>query len=336
MATTDTSSAGLAGHYQKKFQKQLLQHAIQELRLAEFGKTPTVLGKNEGSKQVAWLRRVAASAANVQDLVEGVAPTNTTEITYTEVNATLEQIGEVAKITDILNWTALYSVMKDGVALLGEDCALKADTVIRNAIIAGVTTAGQKRYAMGTPGTPITDFTSLSAATQAEGKLTAPDVLNAVTRLKINRARKIGGYYVGVIPPQTSRDLMDDDDWLKSAEYSDVEKLYKGELGRIHGVRFVEATNPFIEDETEGTYDATDNNTDGLIYSTIITGAEAYGVANLAGQGPMKPQIIICDKADKTDPLNQFITVGWKAFYVAKTLNENFMVVLRSKSTFTS
>lgn len=331
MATTSTSSTGLAGHYQKKFSKDLLKHAVQELRLAEFGKKPLALGRNEGAKTVAWMRRVAASAANVQSLSEGVPINTFTEVTYEEVDATLAQYGEAAKITDIVGWTALYSVLKDGIALMGEDCALHADTITRNIIVAGVTSAGQARYPNG-----LADFTALSAATQAAGKMTAPDALNAVTRLKINRAPKIGGYYVGVLPPQTSRDLMDDGDWLEAAKYSNVEALYKGELGRLHGVRFVEATNPFIEDETLGTYDAVDNNADGLIYSTLIFGADAFGVANLAGQGPNKPSIIICDKADKADPLNQYITAGWKAFWAAVVLNEQYIVNLRTKSTFTS
>jgi N4-gp56 family major capsid protein len=241
------------------------------------------------------------------------------------------QYGEAARFTDVSQWVTLNQLLKDGIALMGEDCALKADEITRAAIIAGVTTAGQKRYAGS-----AADFTALSALTGTTGKVVATDFLNAVTKLKINRAPKIGGYYVGIIPFQVSRDIMNDGDWLEAAKYSDVEKLYKGELGRFHGVRFVEASNPWIEDEAEGTYDAADGDTDGLIYSTIITGADAYGVSNLAGQGPDKPEIVIVNTPDSANPLNQFITAGWKAFYVSKVLNETFMCVLRSKSTFVS
>lgn len=331
MAITSTASSGIAGQLQKHYDPKLLLHAKQELRLNEFGKKPTPLPKKAGSKQIAWQRRVVGAANNVQTLVEGTPIAVFTELTYEEVTATLVQYGEASRFTDVSEWVALNQLLKDGIALMGEDCALKADEITRVVIIAGVTAAGQKRYGSG-----LADFTALSAATQAQGKMTATDALNAATRLKINRAPKIGGYYIGVIPPQVSRDMMDDGDWLESAKYSDVEKLYKGELGRIHGVRFVEATNPHIEDEAEGTYDIVDDNGDGLIYATIITGADAYGVANLTGQGPEKPQIIIVNTPDSANPLNQFVTAGWKAFYTAKVLNENFMVVLRSKSTFTS
>lgn len=333
MATTSLATTGIAATLQKRYEKQLLQHAIQELRLNEFGKKPSVIPRNVGSKQIAWQRRVAGASGNVQALAEGVPISTFTEIDYTEVTATLLQYGEAAKITDIASWVSLNALLKDGIALMGEDCALKADDLTRAAIIAGVTAASQKRYPVG-----LADFTALSAATQAAGKLTAVDVLNAVTRLKINRSPKFSGYYTGIIPPQVSRDLMDDADWLEAAKYSNVEALYKGELGRLHGCRFVEATNPWIEDEAEGTFDNADGDSDGLIYATIITGQEAYGVANMAGQGMngMKPTIIINDKPDKSDPLNQFMTVGWKAYHVAKVLNELYCTVIRSKSTFTS
>lgn len=329
MAVNTSSLSGITEQYQKHFKKELLAHAQQELRLAEFGKKAT-LPKNVGSKQVSFMRRVAADSANVQSLTEGTPISTFTSVTYTEVTVTLAQVGEAAKFTDILGWTQLYNTLKDGIALMGEDCALKMDDVTRNAVV-HQTTGLTKRYGQG-----LADFTALSGATRAAGKAVATDFLDAVTRLKINRAPKIGGKYVGVIAPQVSRDLMNDNDWLEAHKYtSAVEKIFKGEIGELHGIRFVEATNPFIEDETEGTLDSTDNDSDGLIYSTIITGRDAYGVVALDGQSPMGPQIIICDKADKSDPLNQTMTAGWKAYYAALVLNAAFGITLRSKTQFT-
>jgi N4-gp56 family major capsid protein len=341
MAVTNSVTASdLRNQYQKHFKPELLTHAINELKLNDFAKK-SQLPKNAGSKSVSFMRRVAAAASNVQTLAanesdtvntgEGTPIATFTTVNYEEVNVRLAQYGEAIKLTDILTWTQLYNSLKDGIALMGEDCALKADEITRDAIIAGVTAAGQRRYAQG-----AANFAGLLANAASAAKAVATDYLDAVTRLKVNKAPKIGGFYVGIIAPQVSRDLMNDDDWLEAYKYNDAGNIHKGEIGRIHGVRFVEATNPFIEDDTEGTYDAADGGTAGLIYSTIITGRDAYGVTELSGSSPFSPQIVICDKADKSDPLNQFLTAGWKAFYAAKTLNQYFAVVLKSKSTFTA
>ena len=125
---------------------------------------------------------------------------------------------------------------------------------------------------------------------------------------------------------------MNDDDWLEAHKYSDVKPLYKGEAGSLHGVRIVEATNPHREDGdsgAKGTFAAAGN-----IFSTIITGANSYGVPALAGDSPMSPKIVVADTPDKSDPLNQLTTIGFKLFYVAKALNTNWFIVHRSKSAY--
>ena len=136
---------------------------------------------------------------------------------------------------------------------------------------------------------------------------------------------------MAIMPPQVSRDLMNDSDWLEAHKYSDVNGLYKGEAGSIHGVRVVEATNPYREDESgaKGTHAAA-----GEIYSTIITGGDAYGVPALAGDSPMSPKIVVTDTPDKSDPLNQLTTIGFKLFYTSVALNSNWFVVFRSKSAY--
>ena len=49
---------------------------------------------------------------------------------------------------------------------------------------------------------------------------------------------------------------------------------------------------------------------------------------------PQRPQIIINDQPDKSDPLNQLVMVGWKAAYVAMILQPTWGIALRSKSRF--
>lgn len=322
MATNTTTS--LSSQYQRFYSKQLLDHAIQTLVLNQFAKMAD-LPKGLGSKTIRFFRPVQAQSANVQTLTEGTPISVFTDMTYEAVDVDLVQLGEAMKFTDVLGWTALLNILKDGITLMGEDCALKADDITLTAIQTGSPT---KRYSGG-----AADFNALVALSAANGRFTASDALDAMTNLQINKAPRIGSEYVGVVPPQIARDLMRDTDWLEASKYSSVKQLFKGEIGSLYGVRFILTTNDWAEANTNGT-EGTRVTAAKAIYSSFFTGRDGYGVVKLAGDSPMKPQVIISDKADKSDPLNQTLIAGWKAFYQAKLLNPNWVIVNRSKSQY--
>jgi N4-gp56 family major capsid protein len=197
------------------------------------------------------------------------------------------------------------------------------------AVIANATTGGTKRYAGG-----AATYAALDALTPANGKITSDDVLNALTALRIAKAPKIGGEYIGIAGPRVLRDIMDDTTWVNAKSYSDVDGLYKGEAGMFFGVRFVMTTNEWCEKATEGTRlltPAADSN-----WLTVFTGKQGYGVVHLDGMSPFSPSVMICDKPEKVDPANQYMTAAWKAYYQAAMLDATWVVALRSKSTFGS
>jgi N4-gp56 family major capsid protein len=336
MAMMSTSNpADVANRYQQFFSKKLLQQAVNQLRSQEFA-MQAELPRNAGSTSITFFRRRAADDSQVQTLVEGVAINTFTEVTTSKVQVSLVQLGEAAKISDIMRWTDIYNWLNQSVEVMGEDCALKASSVIRAAILAEATygllnsNGNQERFA-GVPNTGNSgnDFATLNAMNAAAAKWTRAGALFAVTQLAANNAPMINGGYVGILAPQIKHDVVQDKDWLEASKYSNPSALYKGEIGSLDGVRYVIDTNPHREN-VYGTHSAT-----GAVYSTLYTGKDAYGVAKLAGtQSPYKPQVIILTQPDKSDPANQFVTVTWKAYYAAVTLNKNFIVAYRSKSTF--
>lgn len=334
MATTTQST--LTDLYQTFFSKQLLDHAVQALILDQFG-VAADLPKNKGSLTIRWFRPGVADASQVQTLVEGTPISTFRNVTYAYVEATLAQYGEAAKITDVVTLTGLFDALKQSIQTMGEDCALFADTTVRNVLSHQTPGTGlSKRYAQG-----LANFAAVVAATNANAKLVATDILDGVTGLRVNRAPLIGGAYVLAICPQVLRDVVRDDDLLKVAQYQDKTMISKAEIGMAHGARIVLHTNPFTEDETEGThassFSAAGSNTTGFIYSSYLLGRGAYGISKLQGtQSPFKPSVIINDKPDKSDPLNQFMTAGWKSFFAAKTLNQNYGYCIRSKATWTA
>ena len=69
------------------------------------------------------------------------------------------------------------------------------------------------------------------------------------------------------------------------------------------------------------------------VYSTLVLGANAYGVTELEGLG-LEHIVKQLGSGGTADPLNQRSTVGWKATKVAKRLVEEFMVRIESSGTF--
>lgn len=333
MATVKTNNpASINNQYQTYFSKQLLDYAVQALRKAEFGQTAP-LPKNAGAQSIRFFRFGAPSAASVQDLTEGsaISESNYRELTLENVDATLSQIGQVIAVTDVLNATSLLNIMSQAVKTNGEDAALKCDTIVRDELVnngdSDESDDRTKRYAQAS-----TTWAELAAASNANGKITAVDLLDSVTQLKINRAPQISGHYVMISPPHVTRDLMNNTDWLEAHKYSAVQGLFKGEVGAFHGVKVIEDTNPYVEDAAgaKGTHVTSG----GEIYSSFVMGGNAFGIPALAGESPKSPSVMITDTPDKSDPLNQTTTIGWKAYYCAKVLNSNYFTVLRSRTEY--
>lgn len=207
-----------------------------------------------------------------------------------------------------------------------------------------------------------TDWASLAALSASQGKFTRAAHIGMVTRLRgvggVPGVPMINGKYVAFLPPEVMSDLRQESTWLSSAVYNNNRAA--GSLDQwvefeLDGCKFVEHTSPFIEAAVAdggggyGVYGASTASQAGgsvsaNIYSCIYLGAEAFGVPKLsgmrAGSDPKAPSLIILDKADKADPLNQLTTLGWKAFYQAGLLWTNEATdlphcgVLRCKSAF--
>jgi len=334
------NTTAVANTIQPFFSKKLLDHAVQVTTLADYA-VQEELPPNSGANQITFFRPPQADLTATgapAALTEGTTPAARRDIAYTPVTATLAQRGQVAELTDVATTIGLFDFLKTAVALMGEECALDADSLMRNQLC-HASTGLTKRYAQG-----LANFAALAAATAALGSIKPLDVLDGVTALKIARAPKINGWYVLQLPPQLSRDIQNNADWrdVVKMNANTAQQVFKGEIGEYCGAKFVENTNPMQEDETEGThvpgaFNVAGTNTTGFIYSAILIGKGSYGCVNLKKLGASKiykPQVIINDQPDKYDPLNQKIVVGWKSYWASLVLNSNWGRVIRAKSQF--
>jgi hypothetical protein len=129
--------------------------------------------------------------------------------------------------------------------------------------------------------------------------------------------------------------VLNDPKVVLAGQYGTSKSLVSGEVGKWYDISFVKMTNSFVETSggTEGTY--TPNATAAAsIFRTFVMGDDGFGIPLMGGQSPFNPSVMICDKPDKSDPTNKFITVGMKSYWCVVTLNSNWIVSISSKSTY--
>ena len=114
----------------------------------------------------------------------------------------------------------------------------------------------------------------------------------------------INGKYVAVIHPSVAYDLRKSDAWIEAHKYASPEEIYNGEIGELHGVRFIEN---FMAPVLGGA--SYKNKAEGVTYATYFFGKDAFGIIDPAGGGA---EMIIKDKGTVGGPLEQFSTVGYK------------------------
>lgn len=317
------------------FNRNFLQHAIDKLVLAEIAEQ-FELPRNAGTMTMRFFRRGVANVDNVRTLTEGTPISSFTHGTLENIETTLAQYGDAAKITDTRVATDIIKQLELETARMGEEAALHLDTQIRDVAYAGFES---KALASGKTGYIIDKL----SATAANRVLTVADLDKAATLLSERRAPTFeGGSYIAIVSPRQAYDLRQDATWKNVSTYSDKEKIYKGEIGKLYNVKVVVCTNPKVvtgavdwnyDGDTADTVNGVAETGHGLTFDTaFVVGRECLGTIKLSGSAsPMKPQFIYNDKPDKSDPLGQFHVVGWKAWYASMVLNVNFGVMIRSE-----
>ena len=282
----------------------LLENSRETAVFSQFAKKQPMKGN-----KVEW-RKFDKFAKATTPIQEGVIPSGS-DFGMSKIEADLNQYGDYTTVSDRLKMESYDDVIFGATEEMGAAMGETRDTLTRNAISNGnsVWYAGNK--------------TARNQLTAAD-TLTATLVNKAATWLKRNGVPKINGSYVALIHPCVAEDLRESDGWKKVHEYSAAKEIFNGEIGELHGIRFVETNNALV----------TKDGADGVsVFHTLFFGKDAFGEVDPEGEGQ---EMIIKSAKEIGGPLEQFSTIGYKFCHAAKILYQERILRMETSSSYST
>ena len=295
------TTGAMSGELKTFYDTELLENARAEMYFAQFAKRqPLPRGKGTTVEWRKW-----NTFAKAEELQEGVIPDGQ-KFGMSSKIGTINQYGTYAAISDKLELHAYDDTILGATEEMGASAAETQETLIRDALLVNANVLYCDNIDLAT-GAKSGDSPTSCGELQAGNTMSVltPDmVAKAVTIMKKNKVPTIGGKYYAVIHPSVAYDLRKSKEWVEAHKYGSPEEIYNGEIGELHGCRFIE--NIFAPVFVEDDY-ANANGT--ATYGTYMFGKDAFGIIDPEGSAL---EMIIKDKSQVGGPLNQFSTVGYK------------------------
>lgn len=220
----------------------MLDNARDNLVYTQLGKKEPLPAHN--GYTVEW--RKWNTLPDADQLTEGVIPTGK-KFGLTAINVTLTQHGLYVPVTDVLELHAVDDVIVGATEEVGASLGRSFEKVTRSALEQSSNNLLADALNTAVAGWP---YVSTPAArhllSTASGTycVLSPDMINqATTKLQQANAPYFDGTnYVGVLHPSVWYDLRNHLDWKEVHKYAATTEIFNGEVGMLHGVRFLKTT----------------------------------------------------------------------------------------------
>jgi N4-gp56 family major capsid protein len=278
-------------------------------------------------------RRYKALALATTALTEGVTPTSK-KLTKEDVSVTLEQYGDLVETTDVIEDTHEDDILKETIAILGEQAAQTIETIRYYVLRAGT----NKFYANGAARSAVN--TALTATLQKKmiRGLKRQNAMKITTIIKSSpdfNTEAVLPSYVGLGHTDLENDIRNMTGFTDAKDYGHGATPYEGEIGAVGDVRYI-LSNIFTAYADAGGAAGTMVTTSGTsadVYPVIYLGKDAWAGVALKGQFAITPLVTNPNKPSKSDPLGQRGSVAWKTMQQAVILNDAFMAVAEVAAT---
>lgn len=307
------------------YDRTLLERAMPLLTHLKWAQVRDI-PKNAGTKTIKFRRYGNLSAATTP-LQEGITPSGS-QLSVTDITATVAQYGDYVTVSDVLTWESEDAVLMEAAEIMGDQAGDTLDQLCRDILNAGTGVIYSGSGNTQTSHVNTGDVISLA------------NLDTAIANLKANNAKKITrqvnastGYntspikaaFISIVHPKIAVKIrtlaMAANMWTPVEKYASQAGVIEGEIGSYDEIRFIETNNAKIK---------AGQGTGGIdVYCTLVMGANAYGITRISGEA-LKNIVKPLGSAGSADPLDQRATSGWKATFVAKILNENFIQRIES------
>lgn len=298
--STGTLAPGVQTYYEKVF----LARATYPLVLKEGAQIRTHAA-NQG-RTVNFTRHNAIGIVTTP-LGEMSNPV-TCAINLSTVSMTLSEYGMTTNTSRIGSLVSIDTGLKETIEAMGDNMGQTLNALTGAELQNGTSFYGNSH--------DVASFT-------AGDTLDACDIRLIVRTLELAQApRYEDGFYLGKSDPYSKHNLIADTTWVNSKTYSDVKKLYKGEMGELYGVRFL--LNLYVMSGTEAASTASSTTTR---FYTYVHGKEAFGCYDLEKD---KPKLyILPNQVDSNSPAGRISIVSWAGSYATKLLNSAWVIAAR-------
>lgn len=295
------------------YHRALLKRAQPYLVYTKFAQIGDI---DAGSGTLAKWRRFEAAPLATTKLSEGQTPPGRL-LAKTDLTARIAFYGDFVHITDVVDLTVSDKIKTEATLINADQAGQTLDALMRDILMACASVSNASGGSNGkTPTEPgAADVTAVHK------------ILRAANARYITRVQTASDG-VGTAPVRPAywgichTDL--EDAWeavtgfKSTSEYPTQQTVLEAEIGGVKNLRLLSST--------QGHKDTT---TTPDTYKTAVVAQDAYGITRIS---TMTLRTIIRDFRLAGGPLEQSMTIGWKASFGGRILNDSFMHLLNSSN----
>ena len=284
---------------------------------------------------MAIFRRYEALEKATTPLVEGVTPVGK-NMTYTDVQCTLQQYGDYVTLTDQIADFHEDPVLQEYVGITAEQAAQTLETLRYNVLKAGSNVFYANKVAGRDSVVTAISLGDQRRVTRAFKRQNAAYITKKTASTPNYGTVAVRASYIGLVHPDLENDIRALTGFKDAVDYGASQAADEFEIGTVEDVRYIRSTI-FESFADAGGNKGTMVSTSGVkadVYPIIYLAAHAAASVPLKGKNAITAPIVrnpgtISD----SDKLGQRGHVGWKAYFGCVILNQLFIARLETGAT---
>lgn len=307
---TMTTTAVLHPAVREYYDRLLLMTAYPKLIHTKFAQKRILPTKN-GDTVV--FRRYSRLATVPIPLVDGITPPGA-PLSVTDIKARVSFYGNFVTFTNQVELTVEDRVLNESSRLLAQNMGQTIDEVTRD-VLASTTSVLQ--CSNGVNGLTPTELSKadIDAAVQTLLSNDAEMISEVITGTNAFATSPIRPAFWGYVDTGILDDLEAVSNFVSTSNYPSQSTVLDAEWGSTGNVRWLYSSAGSVSAATPA------------VYNNFIVGKEAYAVVHL-GSETGEFYVEQLGSAGSADPLHQRGSVGWQHPFVARILNDSFMLNL--------